>query len=53
MISVRHISIVSGPVIAIGSATVLGQRGIFLACAALTLVGLLIIVLARRISRTR
>ena len=39
-------AIVSGPIIAIGSLTVLGQRGIFLTCAALTLIGLVIIGLA-------
>ena len=39
-------SIVSGPIIAIGSLSVLGQRGIFLTCAALTLLGLGIIGLA-------
>jgi SET family sugar efflux transporter-like MFS transporter len=41
-------SIVSGPVIAFGSMTALGQRGIFLACAALTAVGLLVIGAASR-----
>jgi SET family sugar efflux transporter-like MFS transporter len=41
-------AIVSGPVIAIGSVTVLGQRGIFLVSAALTLVGLAIIIIAGR-----
>ncbi|MET0694995.1 MAG: MFS transporter [Propionibacteriaceae bacterium] len=41
-------SIVSGPIIAIGSLTVLGQRGIFVTCAVLTLVGLGIIGIASR-----
>jgi SET family sugar efflux transporter-like MFS transporter len=41
-------SIVSGPIIVIGSLTVLGQRAIFLTCAALTLVGLIIIAVVRR-----
>ena len=41
-------AIVSGPIIAIGSLTVLGQRGIFLTSAALTLIGLLIILIASR-----
>jgi SET family sugar efflux transporter-like MFS transporter len=43
-------AIVSGPLIAIGSLTVLGQRGIFLASAAVTLIGLVIIGI---VSRTR
>jgi len=37
-------AVVSGPIIAIGSLTALGQRGIFLTCAALTVFGLLIVV---------
>ena len=41
-------SIVSGPIIAIGSLTAFGQRGIFLTCAAVTVIGLLIIVIASR-----
>jgi MFS transporter, SET family, sugar efflux transporter len=41
-------SIVSGPIIAIGSLTVLGQRGIFLASAVLTLLGLAILTIANR-----
>jgi SET family sugar efflux transporter-like MFS transporter len=45
-------AIVSGPIIAIGSLTVLGQRGIFLSCAVLTLVGLIIIAIAGRTART-
>jgi MFS transporter, SET family, sugar efflux transporter len=44
-------SIVSGPVIAIGSLTALGQRGIFVTCAALTLIGLLIITIASRTNK--
>ncbi len=41
-------SIVSGPIIAIGSLTALGQRGIFLVSAVLTLIGLAIIAMASR-----
>ncbi|WP_457947469.1 MFS transporter [Pseudarthrobacter sp. alpha12b] len=41
-------AIVSGPIIAVGSLTVVGQRGIFLTSAALTLVALAIIVVANR-----
>jgi MFS transporter, SET family, sugar efflux transporter len=41
-------AIVSGPIIVIGSMTLFGQRGIFLTCAAITLIGLLIIAIARR-----
>ncbi len=44
-------AIVSGPVIALGSTTVLGNRGIFLACGLLTLLALLVIAVAAR--RTR
>lgn len=44
-------AIVSGPIIAIGSMTILGQRGIFFACAALTLAGLALIALANRASK--
>jgi MFS transporter, SET family, sugar efflux transporter len=44
-------SIVSGPIIAIGSQTVLGQRGIFLTSAALTLIGLVIIAIASRTNK--
>ena len=46
-------AIVSGPIIAIGSLTALGQRGIFLTCAALTLIGLVIITVARRTAPRR
>lgn len=46
-------AIVSGPIIAFGSLTVLGQRGIFLASAAVTLVGLHIIATAGWTSRRR
>jgi SET family sugar efflux transporter-like MFS transporter len=45
-------SIVSGPIIAIGSLTVIGQRGIFLTCAALTLIGLLIIAISSRTTKS-
>lgn len=45
-------AIVSGPVIALGSLTVLGQRGIFVAAAALTVISLGIILVAGR-TRTR
>jgi len=45
-------SIVSGPIIAIGSLTVLGQRGIFLTSAVLTLIGLAIIAVASRTPRS-
>jgi MFS transporter, SET family, sugar efflux transporter len=41
-------AIVSGPIIAIGSLTVLGQRGIFLTSAVLTLISLAIITVASR-----
>ena len=44
-------SIVSGPIIAIGSLTALGQRGIFLVSAALTLIGLAIIAIASRTTK--
>ena len=44
-------SIVSGPIIAIGSLTVLGQRGIFVTSAVLTLIGLIIIAIASRTSK--
>ena len=40
-------AIVSGPIIAIGALTVLGDRGIFLACAGLTLVALVVAAAAR------
>jgi len=46
-------AIVSGPIIAVGSLTVLGQRGIFVTCAAATLVGLVVIVIASRTTRRR
>ena len=46
-------AIVSGPIIAVGSLTVLGQRGIFVTCAAVTLVGLIIIAIASRTTRGR
>ena len=44
-------SIVSGPIIAVGSLTALGQRGIFLTSAVLTLIGLGIIAIARRTTK--
>lgn len=45
-------AIVSGPIIAAGSLTAFGQRGIFITNAALTLLGLAIIVVANRTSQT-
>ena len=44
-------AIVSGPIIAIGALTVLGERGIFVACAALTLVALGVVGAAARSKR--
>lgn len=44
-------AIVSGPIIAVGSLSVLGQRGIFLTCAVVTLIGLVVIVIASRTAR--
>ncbi|WP_241707813.1 MULTISPECIES: MFS transporter [Arthrobacter] len=41
-------AIVSGPIIALGSTTALGYQGVFAACAALTVLALLVIVLAGR-----
>ncbi|WP_442545678.1 MFS transporter [Arthrobacter sp. KN11-1C] len=41
-------AIVSGPIIALGSTTALGYQGIFAACAALTVLALIVIVLAGR-----
>ncbi len=41
-------AIVSGPIIAVGSLTALGQRGIFIASAAITLLGLIPIAIAGR-----
>jgi len=41
-------AIIAGPIIAIGSLTAFGQRGIFLTSAALTVVGLLLILIAGR-----
>lgn len=41
-------AIVSGPIIAIGSLTTLGQRGIFITSAAITLLGLIPIAIAGR-----
>ena len=45
-------AIVSGPIIAVGSLSTLGQRGIFLTCAAVTLVGLAVIGIAARTTST-
>lgn len=44
-------AIVSGPIIALGALTVLGERGIFVACAALTLLALLVVGAAARSKR--
>jgi len=44
-------AIVSGPIIAIGALTVLGERGIFVACAALTLLALVVVGAAARSQR--
>ena len=44
-------AIVSGPIIVVGSLSALGQRGIFVTSAAVTLLGLVIIALAGRIGR--
>jgi len=41
-------AVCSGPLIAFGSLTVLGYRGVFAACAALTVLALILIVVARR-----
>jgi MFS transporter, SET family, sugar efflux transporter len=41
-------AIVSGPIIALGSTTVLGNRGIFLACGLLTVLALVVIATAAR-----
>jgi len=43
-------AIVSGPIIALGALPLVGQRGIFLTCAALTLLGLGLVHAARRAS---
>ena len=43
-------SILSGAIIAVGSLTAFGQRGIFLTSAAVTLVGLIVIAIASRTS---
>ena len=45
-------SIVSGPIIALGALDPLGQRGIFLACALLTLIGLGLVHAARRAAKS-
>jgi MFS transporter, SET family, sugar efflux transporter len=41
-------AIVSGPIIALGSTTALGNRGIFLACALLIVLALVVIATAAR-----
>ena len=41
-------AIASGPIIAIGSITVFGQRGIFLGCAFVTILGLPLLGIAGR-----
>jgi SET family sugar efflux transporter-like MFS transporter len=46
-------AILSGPIIAIGAIPALGQRGVFFACAVVTVAGLLVILLAARTSRRR
>ena len=46
-------AILSGPVIALGSLTALGQPGIFVACAGLALLGTLALALAHRLPRLR
>ena len=44
-------AIVSGPIIVFGSTTALGYQGVFAACAGLTVLALLVIVLAGRAPR--
>lgn len=44
-------SIVSGPIIALSALPPLGQRGIFLTCAILTLIGLVVVHAARRAAK--
>jgi SET family sugar efflux transporter-like MFS transporter len=46
-------AIVSGPIIAVGALTALGQRGVFLTSAVVTLLGLLIIAAARWVTARR
>lgn len=46
-------AVVSGPIIALGALTPLGHRGVFLACALLTLAGLGLVHAARRASPAR
>jgi hypothetical protein len=50
-LSARIGAIVSGPLIAFGSLTVLANRGIFLACAVVTAAALLVISAASRVPR--
>lgn len=45
-------AILSGPIIALGALPLLGQRGVFLACAILTLAGLGFVHIARRSAAT-
>jgi SET family sugar efflux transporter-like MFS transporter len=45
-------AIVSGPIIAIGALSVLGDRGIFLACAGLTVLALLVVGVVARTGRS-
>ena len=46
-------AIVSGPIIAVGSMSILGYRGIFAVCAALTVAALVVIWVASRTTRRR
>ena len=43
-------SIVAGPIIALGAGTALGQRGIFVVSAAVTVLGLLVVAIAKRVT---
>ena len=43
-------AILSGPIIAAGALPLLGQRGIFAICAVLTVIGLVMIPLAKRLA---
>jgi SET family sugar efflux transporter-like MFS transporter len=43
-------AIVSGPIIGLGSSSALGYGGVFVACAALTAVALVLIALVRRVT---
>jgi hypothetical protein len=46
-------AIVSGPIIALGSKTAVGNRGIFLACGLLTVLALVVIAMAARLREPR